>query len=58
VQDRFPHTQAVTSYNLEVVASEFFNLGVDGIIVGEMEESLEELVKYFDKKLFILPMYL
>jgi radical SAM superfamily enzyme YgiQ (UPF0313 family) len=44
------NTQAVTSYNLEVVASDFFNLGVDGIIVGEIEESLEELVKHFDKK--------
>jgi len=41
------NTQAVTSYNLEVVSDEFFRIGVDGIIVGEIEDQLDKFVNYF-----------
>lgn len=41
------NTQAVTSYNLEVVSDEFFRIGVDGIIIGEIEDQFEKIVNYF-----------
>jgi len=41
------NTQAVTSYNLEVVSDEFFRIGVDGIIVGEIEDQFDKFVNYF-----------
>jgi len=42
------NTQAVTAYNLEAVANNFFINGVDAIIIGEVENSLVKYVEYLD----------
>ena len=42
------NTQAVTAYNLQEVANEFFKNGVDALIIGEVENSLVKYLEYID----------